>query len=627
MDADHCNVAELFQQAKRHVVPLYQRSYVWDETEQWKPLWEDVAELAERIFEGQPAPSHFLGAVVRTQAPSTGLRLDAKLVIDGQQRLTTLQVLIAVLRDRVRAVSEAAQGSDARTMLEQLGQSLASYTENTGVVRQPIERFKVWPTNADRDAFQDVMAARSREALDAKYEIKFTEGKKPQRLRDPRLLVEAYRFFDDQLTSTLADTENDELARTRLLEAFVMSLERLMLVIIDLGDDDDAQEIFETLNFRGAPLRASDLVKNFVLSRAAVARQGDPEGLYLEYWRGFDAEDEGGRFWKTEIVQGRLRRPIFDAFLEHYLQCRSEDGVSSRHVYQAFRKWWDARDGRKVPEELAELRRYADVYRSFYDPSRLRGPAPRVALFLQRLRALDTTTVYPLLLFVLAELEFAPADRDAIVTDLESYLVRRAICGLTQKNMNRVTAALVRDLRAAGAVTLASFRERLRQFKGVDRWPTDKDLEDAWLRDPVYKRMKSRGIQMVLRAVHDTLLGPKQEAVELPENLTVEHVMPQTWEDHWAPPDPAGGTADENAIARRERLIHTMGNLTLLTGPLNADGDVSNKPFTVKRDAIAADSLLLLNHYFAKLDRWDEEAIVARGRHLLERARRIWNLT
>jgi hypothetical protein len=121
------------------------------------------------------------------------------------------------------------------------------------------------------------------------------------------------------------------------------------------------------------------------------------------------------------------------------------------------------------------------------------------------------------------------------------------------------------------------------------------------------------------------LLGPKQEAVELPENLTVEHVMPQSWEDHWAAPDPADGAADENAIARRERLIHTMGNLTLLTGPLNADGDVSNKAFTVKRDAIAADSLLLLNHYFAKLDRWDEDAIVARGRELLDRARRLWS--
>lgn len=621
MDVDRCSIADLFQQSRRHVVPLYQRAYVWNEEQHWQPLWEDIRELVAQKIQERPTPDHFLGALVRSRAPSSGLRLDSRLVIDGQQRLTTMQILIAALRDRVTEFAVKAAAA-VRENVGELEKQLNGFTVNSGVVKQDIERHKVWPTNADREHFEAILKCRSRAALDARYPPEFV-GKNKERVADPRRTVEAYRFFDDRVQQLITEFGGDDDERiATLLDAAVGSLSHLKLVVIDLDEADDAQEIFETLNFRGAPLLASDLVKNFVFSRASAARLS-PDELYEKHWRHFDS-DEGAGFWKRELTQGRLRRPIFDTFIDHYLQCKATtpDSVVSRHLYQSFKVWWDE-SKRDVEHELTELRRYSEIYRTFHEPTSVRAKSPRLATFLSRTQALDTTTVYPLLLFVLADHhpKLSAPERDAILTDLESYLVRRAIVGASAKNLNRAFGTMLKDLRQGGPLTPQGFRERLKAFGGGDWWPNDEEFAAEWLRNPIYKRMKSRGVQMILRALHDALIGPKQEAIIVPDDLTLEHVLPQNWTANWPLPTGDEGTKEQELTSRRNHLIHTIGNLTLLNNKLNPEA--SNRSYGEKRDAFK-NSVLVLNRYFDKVETWNEQEILKRAQALLEQAKSIW---
>src|SRR4051812_20846388 len=120
MDTDKCSIYELFKQSKRHAVPLYQRPYVWSQSAQWDPLWEDITAKVVAVLDERPPTPHFLGAVVRSQAPAPGLKLDVRLVIDGQQRLTTFQVFLAVSRDlageRGKQATEETRGEAFRQL-------------------------------------------------------------------------------------------------------------------------------------------------------------------------------------------------------------------------------------------------------------------------------------------------------------------------------------------------------------------------------------------------------------------------------------------------------------------------------------------------------------------------------
>jgi len=625
MDTDKCSIYELFEQSKRHVVPLYQRPYVWSAA-QWESLWEDITAKVGAVLEERPTTPHFLGAVVRSQAPAPGLKLDVRLVIDGQQRLTTFQILLAVLRDLTAEYAKEEKNAERREELEQLAQDFSKVTVNSGGVKNEIERFKVLPTNADRQTFERVMTARSMATLDERFPPQYKGKRTKVRIPDSRLLVEAYRYFDESIRELLKEAREER----RVLEAFLDCIRNhLLLVIIDLDQDDDPQVIFETLNFRGTPLLASDLIKNFLFGKAS-AQQHDAETVYLEYWRHFDDDDveEGQRFWKREIRQGRLTRAIFDLFLEHYLVAKTDgEPIVSRHLYQAFKACWRPAYGqveRDVVAELRDIARYSATYRAFFEPQSIKVKSPRVSTFLARIKTVDMTTIYPLLLFLLAEgtKELPVEQRDAILVDLESFVVRRWICNKTNKNYNRLFGAMIRDLRKRSKVDHAAVRERLLGFGGVDAWPSDDEFEAAWLREPVYKRIKSDGIQMVLRAVHDALLTSKQEGIQLPENLTVEHVMPQQWDEHWPPPAPESATEEESAEERRNRLLHTFGNLTLLTQGLNAE--VSNSEYGKKQPHLTKDSLLLLNAYFQTAGTWDESAILTRGRSLFAHAKKTW---
>lgn len=278
----------IFNQPQRLIVPLFQRPYVWGRDTQWEPLWEDVTRLADRMLAHpeQRTPPHFLGAVVMQQAAKPTGSLQERTLIDGQQRLTTLQLLLDALHAQFELVGAA-----------QPARRLAALVANDeAFCEHPEDRFKVWPTNRDRPVFNAVMAA----PPPVNY------GALPHRGR----LSEAHEYFSEQSAEWLNRFGAELVAkRVAVLEKVVREL--LQVVIIDLNAEENAQEIFETLNARGAQLTAADLIKNFVFQRL-VEDGVNVEAAYGSYWKEFETA-----FWEAEISAGRVYHTRSSMLLNH----------------------------------------------------------------------------------------------------------------------------------------------------------------------------------------------------------------------------------------------------------------------------------------------------------------------
>lgn len=597
MKADSITLQDFFTHERRHLVPLYQRPYVWKREGQWEPLWDGIRQLAERSLAGRTPRPHFLGAVVLDQIRTPAREVSARLVIDGQQRLTTLQLLMAAFRDLCHGLGDA----EMRRRLDRL-------TRNEDPTDPEDEQcFKVWPTNRDRGQFRAVMDAEPDRAM----------AEKLRRAREAatgsHLIADAYAYFHAAAGEWLTEGEEDAVAR-RVENLLDVLRHRLNLVVIDLGDDDEAQVIFETLNARGTPLLPADLVKNY-LFHAAESEESDLDPLYEKYWKPFD---EGANYWRKKVKQGRFFRPQIDLFLQHYLTLVTRDEVSAAHLFSEFKDFAAKRNDLKAEDHLRSLQDHARVFRRFSEQP---VDTPR-GLFFHRLTVMDTTTVLPFLLGLFyrhGEGDRA-AELDAILADLESFLVRRMVCRLTTKNYNQLFLDMLGILDEGSDRPAEGVRRfLLEQTAESRRWPTDEEFRAAWRDLPAYRALSRPRLRMILEALEAAERSDRSEDIVLRGRLTVEHLIPQSWEEHWPLPE---GVHLEEGKARREGLLHRFGNLTLLTKKLNPA--VSNSAWPRKREGILEHSALALNRWFHNAERWDDEAIEERTERLFEKARAVW---
>lgn len=607
MKSNPRSIYELFDGKRRYVVPLYQRQYVWNRDDQWAPLWEDILSMAVARLDGREMSPHFLGAMVLEQMRTFGNEVPSHTIIDGQQRLTTFQIFLAALRD-------VARKHDSESYAEEIDR----YVKNTGLMAAAdVEQFKVWPTKADQEQFRSVMTARSVEALEAVHPPVFVRRK----LQPRPQMVEAYLYFSKAIEDFLGDEDYGATKEGRVEALYLALRNDLQAVAIELEGNDDAQLIFETLNARGEPLLPSDLLRNYIFRRAGQSNE-KPDELHEKYWSGFE---QG--FWGVEEKQGRLKRARIALFMQHFLALKKGYDINVGHMFQEYKSWIkNEKPYTNVEGELVDLVRHADAFKGLIEP----GDGTRFDQFARRLKTIDVRTIYPLALFLLVNDELSPAEVEGVATDLESYLVRRAICGKTTKNYNKAFLQIVRDLRSA-ETSRESVRRLLLDFKGdAGVWPDDAEFERAWMNMPVYEKLGPAKVEAILHAVEDETERQFGEEIKVLSTLTVEHIMPQTWEENWPLPSVGGqvmgvsqSVEEQQARAQaRDVLIHTFGNLTLLTQPLNSS--VSNSPYEVKRQAIIEQSALKLNRYFQNVFAWDESSIRARGKQLFDVARKIW---
>jgi hypothetical protein len=592
----------VFMQPQRLIVPLFQRPYVWNEDNQWEPLWGDVKRVAQRLLADAHArhQPHFLGAVVLQQLQTPSGTMQERTIIDGQQRLTTLQLLLDALHAELLAV-----GAEQPAMrVETLVMNAPPFWE------RPEDRFKVWPTNRDRAAFNAVMAADPPLAYDALEH------------RTSRM-VQAHEFFAKRVREWLAaDMENVQ-SRAGAIERTVREL--MQMVVIDLAADENAQEIFETLNARGAQLTAADLIKNFIFQRLTESG-ADVEAAYGQYWKEFETG-----FWETEISAGRVRHQRSSMFLNHWLIARTGEEIVAREVFHRFKAYADFESGVSMIELLGQLHRAGQQYQGFVGAAgRFTGPIDRLGLFAYRTGVMESEVVKPLALFLLDPHEAAIPD-DQLTKALEvveSWLVRRMLVRASSKSYTQVFAELIAQVRKAGRQLAGDIIENhLVHQPGTNwYWPDNEEVRAEVQTLAAYRRLSRARLRMVLEAIEDHERGWRRSATGLGGErvargqYAIEHIMPRRWPAHWALPE-------GRMAADRDAILDTIGNLTLLTSRLNSK--VSNGPWAGqggKYAALHSHDVLILNRQLlgqAK-DGWDDEHIRARTEQLIDVITEIW---
>lgn len=597
MKADTLNLKTLFQRDVRYVIPTFQRPYVWNQEEQWEPLWDDLRNAAERYLDELEAAdgaiavaeertgSHFMGAVVLQQRLNATKEIETRDVIDGQQRLTTMQLVL----DAAQEVFEEIGAKEA--------QSLRRLVENAYVDGD--QTFKLWPTSLDQDAFRAAM----------------TNALSPEGFEDS-LIVQAHDFFRLQIREWLEAASDDD-ARSRRVHGLETALFGLLrLVVIDLDRVDDAFVIFETLNARGTPLLASDLVKNYLL-QTATARGIRADDLYEAEWKSLE-----DAWWRREVAQGRIYRPRLDVFLNYWLIMRTAGEVPASDLFPQFKKYVES-PGKAVDAVAADLRSLGAVYRGFdaFEPASVEGT------FFYRLRMMDVGVATPLLLWLFSQPESAlPIEkRTRCLRALESFLVRRMVGRMTTKNYNDLFLELLSRLDVAGPTDADDVVVEYLGSSDADSrvWPSDHDFTTAFVDLPLYRLLTRGRLRLILEALEDELRTAKtEEAMVQRGTLTIEHVLPQRWRDHW--PLDEGGDAF-SAQAERERLLHSVGNLTLVNSKLNPS--LTNAAWPTKRKALGEHSVLHLNKKLCDLygdAEWNEATIRARSAALAAVATTIW---
>lgn len=522
------SLQELLEGSKQYQVPLYQRTYSWKEA-QLARLWDDVLKLArDRVDD--PKATHFIGSLVLAPSPANGpAGVPQYLVVDGQQRLTTLSLLLCAIRDH-RAATEEPMHRDR--INEQ-------FLVNKWKPDQ--QRLKLCPTQADRPSYLACLDSTPQAGS-----------------QDP--IGDAYRFFRVRLAQ--ADDPEDPWDIQRLEEAVVSGLS---LVSVTAQHGDNVHRIFESLNNTGLKLSQGDLLRNHLFMRLPTRSGAVYESLWLPLQKLLTTNELELLFW-LDLVHTNPRAKQTDIYSEH--QKRLERITAEAGIEQ----------------EVARLARLAALLKIIVAP---RSEAhPEVARRLGRLNAWGTTTVYPLVLHLLDRREKGTATSEQVASALayvESYLVRRLIIGRATAGLNRVLLSAVTEMSGDLQVDDAV---RLYLSSGRKHFATDADLSAGVRTIPFYLNGRPNQRALVLRWLEESY-GSKEPVN--PASLTIEHVLPQSPTPEWRVAIEADLKAGERVEDVYESLVHTLGNLTL-TG---YNSPLSNKPFDAKRRILVDSGLAM----------------------------------
>ncbi|RKR12641.1 DUF4268 domain-containing protein [Arthrobacter oryzae] len=557
--AENGTLSGVLEGKKQYQIPLYQRVYSWGK-KQLDQLWSDVVEL-ERTRGDDPKASHFIGSLVLASSPDFGaIGVNKFLVVDGQQRLTTLTLLLAALRDHLHETGETerANGIDAQYLINLFDRG------------KPL---KVMPTQTDRPAYMAVL------------------NRAPQAGGEDAV-GNAYRFFRSKIAAA-GDPDNPH--DLELLEAAVVR--GLALVVVTAEPSDNAHRIFESLNNTGLRLTQSDLLKNYLFMRLGDRAEMVHENIWLPLERKIDSENLELLFW-LDLAQRDERAKQSDTYVGQQLRLEKLKSIDD------------------LEAEVIRIAKLGDVLATILKPAEENHAEIRRRL--TRIRAWGSTTAYPVVMQILARRAAGAAADDEVVralTYLESYFVRRIVIGRATANLNRTL------LQAVGAISdAARIDVALREYlsRGRKHFATDLQVREAANTIAFYWQGRGAQKKLILQWLEEAY-RPK-EIIDLdPRHLTIEHVLPQTMTDSVRKRFAAGFGADADIDYEHERVVHTLGNLTLS----GYNSELSNKPFEEKRQMLAK-SGVSMNQAIAAHATWGVDEINTRSAELAEKIIELW---
>jgi len=568
MEAGKRTINDIFNGNKILEIPFFQRAYVWD-TPQWERFLTDMEHVSHT---NKP---YFLGSVILKQQLTNSQQSvgDKRTVIDGQQRLTTLNIFFKVL-------SMKTNNAYLSTLF-----------------RLPMKNNEIALLHNHNDV------AAFNKILDLKKEDKLTADDNVTR---------AYTYFSENIDETKLNFQN--------------ILTNIMFVGIDLGTDEDEQQIFDTINSLGVKLTTAELLKNYFFGR-------DDIQLYKDYWQSvFEKDNDTKDFWDTEIVTGRLRRYFIDLFFYSFLQIKIQDTtykVSTEDkdeftkvegLFDSYKKFIKNYDINKL-ELIAEIKEYAEVFQENFDIEIIDSELSDSSS-IERLNAvifgLENTTLIPYVLFVLKNVT-DQQEQNKIFDYLETYIMRRMVCHANTKNYNQLFGERFISNNILTKDDLKNFIDK--RSDKVNYMPSDSELKDGFHQSKLTNK-QAAGILYFIeskirdRAKHSTsLLGLNR--------YSLEHLMPKKWENHW------GKLSNEQDKINRNRKLLTLGNLTIITASLNSS--IRDGNWNIKKSGKL--NKPGLNQYAAGLDTfsqylalatWDENEISKRADFLYDKALLTW---
>ncbi|WRB60600.1 DUF262 and DUF1524 domain-containing protein [Helicobacter pylori] len=535
-------------QKNQLVIPIYQRVYSW-EKEQCKELWDDII----KIGGDDKMDWHFIGSILYVLDRITHSN-NALLIIDGQQRLTTITLLLTALRDHL---------SDEYEFLEKFS-------------HQKIQNDYL--INSDKDSDKKFRLILSESDKDTLLSLIDKDKRKPSELSSK--IIENFKLFEEWVSKN-----------TDKLETIFKGLEKLMIVTIALEKGkDDPQLIFESMNSKGIELTQTDLIRNYIVMETEIEKQ---EGFYNKYWRAMEEDFKQNKKW-------------FDRFVRHYLTIKTREIPNTNKVYVAF-KDYRQKEGIGIEDLLKDLQKYCGYFCRIVFKKEADKDLNKALGFLVDL---EMDVIYPLLLELYGDYSDGVLSKDdfiPIIALIESYICRRAVCGLGTNSLNKVFPSFTKHIQKDEY--FKSLKAHFGSLTEKQRFPNNDEFKDCFITIDFYKFQKKEYFFERLENFD------RKERVYTHE-YTTEHIMPQTLTEEWE------RDLGENFQEIHNKYLHTIGNLTLTGYNL----EYSNKSFQEKRDMEKGfkDSPLRLNQGLRDLKFFGEEEIKKRANDLADLALKIW---
>jgi len=571
MKASEAKLSNLIGHAeKQFIIPIYQRSYKWTKQNVDK-LWDDINDVDFDV----PTNMHFLDSIVYSKlsnidlASAVGHRIEKYQVIDGQQRLTTVSLLLIAMRDRLKTLTEVQESGRLNNLF-----IINMYAENFD------DKLRLKLSDTDHHVYKKLV-----------FEDNLTQD-------DKKTII--YKNFN-LLKKYVKPLSRDELKRlTRKFE------DRLDIIDTFLEDNDNPQKIFSSLNSTGKELKASDLVKNYVLMNLDPAVQ-------IEFYN---------RFWIDIEKKLNNEENILMNFLQHYLTMKIANGtvVTTSSIYDTFEKYYlkeksqssHLSDKDFIEILLRDISEYTEVYKKLF----LDFTVVNFDSVKNSIRKLGIESYYPVIMKIEHE---CYTETESVLEVIENYLIRRFVVGLQAGKTKNVFAKMIKNLKIEPSSTnLASeVKELLTQELKQSRYPNIAEFQDGLKHSPLYSNATTATKYLLYKIEHFRNSQNRTLTVNY-DDLTIEHILPQTEYSNldtcWT---------DSFDLGNYEKYIHTLGNLTLVTQEKNSQ--LGNRGYDVKKEIYRTDSFTGTKAIDEKYNEWEDSSIENHADFLInEYALKIW---
>ena len=568
MDAKKCELTRFMQAEAQYYVPIYQRRYSWEKDHCLK-LLSDIIKVAKDEFR----PCHFLGSVIYLAKDNAqhAAAIKEYLVIDGQQRLTTISLLLLALGDYTKSlITDSEEYSKSVTNLEKMMRKYLVNEDETGDLY-----YKIRLNEEDFVAYKSLLKDRTL----------------PDGVRKSKIYLN-YCIILDRMNKLKIDPQ-----------IVFDGIKKLMLVDICLVPEDNAQLVFETVNTTGMKLSTADKIRNFLLMSVAPSKQTQ---LFSDYWHPMEED--------FNMASGDTQ--MFEAFFNYYMTSVTQKQVVGDY-YEMFKDYYADNLSMGTENIVKQIRRYSKLYKKWIEAEKAPG---KINSALAKVRKTGQFKITPAILKLLEDNETgAITDDDTveILAIMEAYWMRRKICRLPTNTAGPVCMSMLKSIYSTEK--LKTFKENLKQLTWAQRMPDDSEMKSVLSTLPIYEIDPTTTKKLLSRLEN----YGRKEFVPVGD-YTIEHIMPQTLSKEWE--KDLGNDAEKI----HSTYLHTLGNLTL-TG---YNSEYQNKRFIEKKECTDKTgnqigykhSPIRISHSLADLNQWGEKEIKDRCNSLVDILAKIWKV-